>query len=214
MAAANLAMGATLMLAGSGAYSVDTVLLGRSPHLARRAWFRWLAGALPLPMRDKAFGKLAVGVLAVVVAFNVVTYNYYRGSVVTPFHGGPVSPSRHHLALSNGTVLPDGSVRFHIYLNGGTPAEPANILQATLLDAHNTMLAQWDGAALSRLQASAIVNDFAYNRFKPGPFGLSAQMGAAATVTLLLTRAGSADNAAALRLRTVNGHVFTLKLAH
>jgi thiosulfate dehydrogenase [quinone] large subunit len=214
MAAANLAMGATLMLAGSGAFSVDNALLHRSPRLTRRAWFRWLGGALPLPIRDEAFGKLAVGVLAAVVAFNVATYNYYRGSVVTPFHGGPVSPSRHHLTLSNGTVLADGGVRFHIYLDGGTPAEPANILEATLLDAHGTVLAQWDGAALSRLPATAIVNDFAYNRFKPGPFGLTAQMGAEATVTLPATRAAAADNAATLRLSTVNGHVFTLALLH
>jgi uncharacterized membrane protein YphA (DoxX/SURF4 family) len=213
MAAANLAMGATLMLAGSGAFSVDNALLHRSPRLARRAWFRWLGGALPLPIRDEAFGKLAVGVLAAVVAFNVATYSYYRGSVVTPFHGGPVSPSRHHLTLSNGTALPDGSVRFHIYLDGGTSAEPANILEATLLDAHGSVLAQWDGAALSRLPAAAIVNDFAYNRFKSGPFGLSAQMGAAAIVTLPATPAATVDNAATLRLRTVNGHVFTLALA-
>ena len=45
MAACNLAMGATLMLAGSGAYSLDNVLLRRNPALARRAWFRWLAAA-------------------------------------------------------------------------------------------------------------------------------------------------------------------------
>ena len=62
-------------------------------------------------------------------------------------------------------------VRFHIDLDGGTPAEPANILEARLLDAHGTVLAQWDGAMLSHLPANAIVNDFAYNRFAPGPFG-------------------------------------------
>ena len=212
MAAANLAMGVTLMLAGSGAFSVDNALLHRSPRLAHRAWFRWLGGARPLPMRDEAFGKLAVGLLAAVVAFNVSTYSYYRGSVVTPFHGGPVSPSRHHLTMSNGTVLPDGGVRFHIDLDGGTPAEPANILEATLLDAHGTVLAQWDGAMLSHLPANAIVNDFAYNRFAPGPFGLTAQVGAEATVTLPAKRA-AVDDAATLRLRTVNGHDFTLKFA-
>ena len=213
MAAANLAMGATLMLAGSGAFSVDNALLHHSPRLTGRTWFRWLGGALPLPIGDKSFGKLAVALLVAVVAFNVATYSYYRGSVVTPFHGGPVSPSRHHMTLSNGALLPDGSVRFHIYLDSGTPAEPANILEATLLDASGTVLARWDGATLSGLPATAIVNDFAYNRFKPGPFGLSAQMGAEATVTLPAVPAATVDNAATLHLRTVNGHAFTLKFA-
>lgn len=215
MAAANLAMGATVMLAGSGAFSVDNALLHRSPRLAQRAWFRWLGGSLPLPLSDVAFGKLALGVLAAVVAFNVATYSYYRGSVVTPFHGGPVSPARHHLTLSSGTVLPDGSVRFHVYLDGGTPAEPANILEASLASPNGTVLEQWNGAALSHLPATAIVNDFAYNRFTPGPFGLSAQMGAEATVILPAAAPHPAglENAETLRLRTVNGHMFTLRLA-
>src|SRR6266481_3475219 len=52
---------------------------------------------------------------AATVAFNVATYNYYRGSVITPFHGGPVSPSKHHLDLTEGVLLPDGAVRFHAY---------------------------------------------------------------------------------------------------
>jgi thiosulfate dehydrogenase [quinone] large subunit len=215
MAAANLAMGATLMLAGSGAFSVDNALLNCSPQMARRTWFRWVGGSLPLPLSDVAFGKLALGVLAAVVAFNVVTYSYYRGSVITPFHGGPVSPAQHHLTLSHGIVLPDGSVRFHVYLDGGTPAEPANILEARLVGSKGAVLEQWDGAALSHLPATAIANDFAYNRFTPGPFGLSAKMGAEATVTLppAMPHTAGLDTAETLRLRTVNGHKFSASLA-
>ena len=47
MAASNLAMGTTLMLAGAGAFSLDNVLLRRNPALADGAWFRWLGGSLP-----------------------------------------------------------------------------------------------------------------------------------------------------------------------
>src|ERR1700681_2621568 len=122
MAACNLAIGATLMLGGSGAFSLDDALLARKPTLARREWFRWMSGALPLPMRSGAFQKLALAVFAATVVFNVSTYNYYCGSVFTPFHGGPVSPSKHHLDLANAVLLPDGAVRFHAYLDGGTPA--------------------------------------------------------------------------------------------
>src|ERR1700733_4114773 len=90
MAACNLAIGATLMLGGSGAFSLDNALLARRPALAERGWFRWMSGALPLPLRSGAFEGLALAVFAATVVFNVATYNYYRGSVVTPFHGGPV----------------------------------------------------------------------------------------------------------------------------
>src|SRR3984893_10297003 len=120
MAGCNLAMGATLVLAGSGAYSLDNVLLDRNPRLSDRAWLRCLGGSLPLPLTDTAFRNLGLAVLAVVLAFDIGTYSYYRGSVVTPFHSGPVSPTRDHFALSNGALLPDGGVKFHIYFHSGT----------------------------------------------------------------------------------------------
>jgi uncharacterized membrane protein YphA (DoxX/SURF4 family) len=213
MAACNLAIGATLMLGGSGAFSLDNALLARKPALAERGWFRWMSGALPLPMRSGTFQKLALAVFAATVIFNVVTYNYYRGSVITPFHGGPVNPSKHHFTLTDGVLLPDGPVRFHAYLDGGTPAAPSNVMTAVLKSNDGSVLEQWDGTALSHLPTSAITNEFAYNRFAPGPFGLRAQMGAMATITL--PAASNADtstlhSAATLQLHTVNGNTFNV----
>jgi uncharacterized membrane protein YphA (DoxX/SURF4 family) len=213
MAACNLAIGATLMLAGSSAFSLDNALLARNPEFARRSWFRWMSGALPLPIRTGTFTKLALAVFAATVVFNVATYNYYRGSVVTSFHGGPVSPSTHHLSLTDGVVLPNGAVRFHAYLDGGTSAAPSNLMTAALKSHDGTVLEQWDGTALSHLPASAITNEFAYNRFAPGPFGLRAEMGAMATITLPATSAagiGRLHDAATLELRTVNGNAFNV----
>jgi len=213
MAACNLAIGATLMLGGSGAFSLDNALLARRPALAERGWFRWMSGALPLPLRSGAFEGLALAVFAATVVFNVATYNYYRGSVVTPFHGGPVSPGKHHLSLTDGVLLPNGAVRFHAYLDGGTPAAPSNMMTAVLKSRDGAVLEQWDGNVLSRLPASAISNEFAYNRFAPGPFGLRAQVGAMATITLPAANGadtGSLHSAATLQLRTVNGNTFNL----
>jgi thiosulfate dehydrogenase [quinone] large subunit len=203
MAACNLAIGATLMLGGSGAFSLDNALLARSPTLARRGWFRWMSGALPLPMRSAMFQKLALAVFAATVVFNVAIYNYHRGSVITPFHGGPVSPTKHHPDLTDGVLLPNGGVRFHAYL----------VMTAVLKANDGSVLEQWDSKALSHLPTSAVTNEFAYNRFAPGPFGLRAQMGAMATITL--PAASSADtgrlrDATMLQLRAVNGNAFNV----
>ena len=124
MAASNLAMGATLMLAGSGAFSLDNSLLARNPPLGDRGWFRWLGGALPLPMTGTGFRNAALAVLVATVVFNVATYDHFRGSIYSAFHGGPVSPAKHHLALSDATAEPDGTIRVHAYLDGGTPRRP------------------------------------------------------------------------------------------
>jgi thiosulfate dehydrogenase (quinone) len=66
---------------------------------------------------------------------------------------------------------------------------------------------------LSHLPTSAIANEFAYNRFAPGPFGLRAEMGAMATITLPVTSntdPGSLHSAETLQLHTVNGNTFNV----
>jgi thiosulfate dehydrogenase (quinone) len=86
-------------------------------------------------------------------------------------------------------------------------------LTAVLKSSDGAVLEKWDGTALSHLPASAISNEFAYNRFAPGPFGLTAKMGAVATITLPVTdeaNIASLHNAATLELRTVNGKVFNV----
>jgi thiosulfate dehydrogenase [quinone] large subunit len=212
MAACNLAMGATLLLAGGGAYSIDNVLIRRNRAIAKKAWFRWMAGSLPLPLKDIAFRNVALAVLGFVLVFDVGTYNYYRGSVVTPFHGGPVSPTKHHLALSDARLLPDGSVRFHVYLDGGTPEAPVHVVAADLLGANNQPVAHYDAAALSALPKTAFANDYTYNRFATGPFGIRAAMGAAATVTLPPPASGTTPQARSVRLTDVDGRSFSAML--
>jgi uncharacterized membrane protein YphA (DoxX/SURF4 family) len=212
MAACNLAMGATLLLGGSGACSIDNVLIRRNPALAEKPWFRWMAGSLPLPLKDIAFRKLALAVLVFVLVFDVGTYDYYRGSVVTPFHGGPVSPTKHHLTLSDARLLPDGSVRFHVYLDAGTPEAPVHVVAADLLDAINQPAAHYDAAALSALPKTAFENDYAYNKFAPGPFGIRAPMGAAATVTLPPPTSATNTEAKFIRLTDVDGRTFSATL--
>jgi thiosulfate dehydrogenase (quinone) len=213
MAACNVAMGATLMLAGSAAYSLDNVWLGRNPALARTAWFRWCGGSLRPPLSAAAFRNLALLVLGLVLVFNVGLYSYYRGSVLTPYHGGPVSAAAHHLALSEAAILPDGGVRFTIALDGGTPAVPVHVMTVEMVGPDGKPLAAWDWRSLSALPAAAIVNAFPYNRFRPGPYGLEAGMGASATVTLPRPATAMAPVAGArLRVTDVDGRTFATGL--
>jgi thiosulfate dehydrogenase [quinone] large subunit len=215
MASCNLAMGATLALAGSGAYSIDNVLLRRHPVLAERSWFRWLGGSLPLPLADRAFRNLGLAMLAGVLAFNVGTYSYFRGSVVTPFHSGRVSATSHHFTLSDASLLPDGSVRFRAYLDGGTADIPAHIMKAELLGGRGQALAIWNSEALSRLPADAFRNEFSYNTFKTGPYGIVAAMGAKAVITLppVPGTALAPGESATLTVSNVDGASFSVTLA-
>ena len=78
-----------------------------------------------------------------------------------------------------------------------------------MLDGDGRVVAHWDTSALSKLPKSAFANDYDYNKFAPGPFGLKAQMGAAATVTLPSPAGTTAKDAKVLRLTDVDGKTFT-----
>ena len=211
MASANFGMGVALFLAGGGAYSLDAWLQRRKPDRAGTAWFQWL-GSGPWPLARLKRWSLITG--AATVLFVVLTYNYYRGSVLTPFHGGPVSPGAHHISLSAGRLDADGSVRFTAYLDGGTPATPANVVRADLMGPGGVAVEHWSGTQLAALPPGSFVNDYAYNRFGAGYAGITAKMGARAIITLPPTRAGLqlAAGRYDLVLHSVDGRPFTLAL--
>ena len=134
--------------------------------------------------------------------------------MLTPYHKGPVGAAAHHFTLSDAMLLSDGGVRFAVYVDGGTPAVPAHIMKVEVVGPDGGALATWDWRALSALAPTAIVNDFAYNRFKPAAYGLEAGVGAKAIVTLpppadaYETRAG-----AEVRVTDVNGRTSSPKPA-
>jgi thiosulfate dehydrogenase (quinone) len=191
------------------------VLLARNPARVNGPWFPYVSGSLSLPLADSTFRTAALAVLGCVIAFNVGTYSYFRGSVVTPFHGGPVSPTAHHITISDAVVLSDGAVRLHVSLDAGTAEAPVHVVRAVLKDVNKHVVAEWNTQALSKLPKSAFQNDYDYNKFGPGPFGIRAPMGVAATITL--TRpdmtAGSASPAM-IELIDVDNRVFSGQLSH
>ena len=211
MASANFAMGVALFIGGSAAYSVDSWMLRRNPALAVRGWFQWFGSG---PWSSARVNRLGLTGAIITVLFVVLTYNDFRGSVITPFHGGPVSPSKHHVSLSAGSLGADGAVRFTAYLDAGTPAEPANIIRAELIGSQGRVVEAWDGATLAALPKSAFANDYDYNKFAPGYAGITAKMGARAAISLPPAQPGLslANGTYAVVLHSVNGHSYTLQV--
>jgi thiosulfate dehydrogenase (quinone) len=57
-------------------------------------------------------------------------------------------------------------------------------MKAELTGGENEPLETWNTETLTRLPTESIHNDFEYNKFKSGPYGIVAEMGAMATITL------------------------------
>lgn len=209
MAASNFAMGVTLFVAGSAAYSVDSWMMRRYPGLADRSWFQWFGSGTWSATRVNRLGLIGAVLTAL---FVVLTYNHYRGSVLTPFHGGPVSPTKHHVSLSGGSLGNNGAVSFTAYLDAGTPEAPANIVRADLINTQGQVVETWNSAVLAALPDSAFVNDYPYNKFGAGYAGITAEMGARAAIRLPPAQAGLqlSSGPYTVVLHSVNGHRYTL----
>ena len=180
MASATFAMGCTIFAAGSGVWSLDAWLLRRNPSLATAGWFRWF-GSAPFSAREiEGWGK---GLAIVAALFTLVFYNYYRGSIFSKFHSGPVSAGKHHISLSQAQIGKDGRVKVLAYLNGGTPAVPSHVVKV-VVQGPQGVVESWKGAALEKASKGHIDNIYRYNKFTPGLYGLKAKMGAKAWITL------------------------------
>ncbi|NDU86085.1 MAG: DoxX family membrane protein [Ferrovum sp.] len=181
MAAANFGMGASIFLGGGGAFSVDAWRMKHRPGLASEPRFHWIASG---PISEVLLERVGKALLVVTVVFVVATYSYFRGSVVGAFHGGPVSPSRHHLTLSKGRLDAAGAVSFHVYLDGGSADVPGHIVKINLHDPQGKIIESWNGKTLAALPKSAFVNDYIYNQFEPGMVSIQAEVGAKARIDL------------------------------
>lgn len=205
MAAATFAMGFTLTLSGAAIYSLDHVLTLKYPHFAQSRLFRLCASG-PLPFEK--FKKIALLFLTMTIGFTLLTYNYYRGSIFSAYHSGPVSAATHHIAITNMHINSDGTVKFTLYVDGGTPALPANIIRIEIIDEKNQVLMDWQGAALSLLAPTNIHNDYDYNRVHPGEYGLVAPLSAKANVTLTGKKLMHLNGNYQLVIYTINGSRF------
>lgn len=213
MAAATLSMGFALTLSGASVYSFDSLFIKKYPHLENRKGFTIFASG---PVGFNPLKITALCVLGLTVAFTLSTYNYYRGSILTPYHTGPVSAGKHHITLSNGTFDPNGSIKFTLYVDAGTPAIPSNIIRIELLNERNQIVENWEGDSLSLVAEDKIQNEYVYNRVHTGQYGIIAPLSAKAIITLSLAQTSSQLRKGEYRLVvfTINGNRFELPLNH
>jgi thiosulfate dehydrogenase [quinone] large subunit len=183
MAASGFAMGATLMLTGGGALSLDQWLGNRAPALASHGWFRLLFSG-PLSLAGTRRWGIVLGIVSLL--FTAGFYQYLHGAVVSPLRSR-VNFHDHGLSLTDVRTQRNGSVSFHADIDAGPDTGKLYLIRAQLLDARGQAIEHWDGAALSALPETAITNLFTQpwgSKVEPTQYGLGGITGAKATIRL------------------------------
>lgn len=176
MAVSAIAMSAVLILSGSPAFSIDELLrLENKPFLQ-------FATSAELPKKILTLATVVLTLFTII--FTTVTYNYYRGSIYSHYHSGPVSPTHFTMKVTSPQLLQSGSLSFNLTITGGTSSVPAYIMKMELLDNQNRIVERWPTTILSNLTSNQIINKYQYNKIEVGPYGLVAPESAQARITL------------------------------
>lgn len=181
MSVSNFAMGMTLLLSGSAAYSVDSWLMRQFPSLTQKKWFS-LFGSGQLRFRTLKIASLVCFI--VTILFTLSTYNYYRGAIFSKYHAGPVSAVKYHITLNNGHLLATGAIEITLYVDAGDEAVPVNIISAELLNKNKEIVEKWESKDLTAIPATNIKNVYAYNRVSLGPYTIQAPVSSKAQIIL------------------------------
>lgn len=170
-----VAGGATLMLAGAGAFSVDGWLHTRAPNLAARRWFRVLADPYPRPPRTWAMGITALAFVAA-----LATNQVFHGGLWGPLRNDSVTPRVDVLA---GSIGADGELVLTLNRSVGPETYGAFVVSIRVFNAAGVLLRDYDAEVLASLAPDDIDNRWLV-KARPVPHGLLIPLGAEARVRL------------------------------
>ncbi|MEJ2624526.1 MAG: TQO small subunit DoxD [Pseudolabrys sp.] len=194
MAASGFAMAAVTLVAGSGPYSVDQLLI-RSGAVERRPWLAWLTSG-SLPISEGATIKLATVLGVLSIAFTVFFYGYNFHALYSPLHKR-VDNLHPHAQLTNAGVAADGRLVVHTYINAGPDTQGLYIVRATLAPKAATgakPVFDYDAAALKNKETLKIANRFApWSTCKTLAYAVRCQLGSQATWSFAMP-AGAASS--------------------
>lgn len=218
MAACDFAMAAVVLVAGSGPYSLDQVLI-RNGAIARRPWLAWLTSG-PLPIDEKATLRLTtlMGVLSIV--FTVVFYGFNFDAIYSPL-GKRVDNAQPHIALSDAMLTVGNHLNVDSYINAGPDTQGFYVAQVALAPVVGgkigAPLLAYDAAALHDRTVLSLHNRFApWSGCASMAYAVRCQLGSQAhwtlTVPIAVAETARAAGAAPLMLilTDVEGRRFTV----
>ena len=211
MAVSNFSMALTLILTGSGCYSIDAYLMKRYPHIVQKSWFLLCGSA---PWSFNMIKKVGLYFFLATSIFTVGSYGYLRGAIISHYHAGPVSADVFHLSLSNGQLNAAGDVSFTVFVDAGPAAVPIYIMRVEIIDKNLNIIESWEANQLRLASFISIQNSYNYNKIESGMYGLSAPESAKATINLFAHQKNKilSSNKFTLRVYTINGRLWELPL--
>ena len=169
-----VAGGFTLMLTGSGRFTIDNRLLTTHQKITSQKWFPWLAsGELPVEVTRLQLVALIGGVA--ITGLTLLTNQHFHGGVWGKSHNLSVHP---HVTIGNAAINKQ-TLSFTVFRDEGADVYGSFLIGITLKDAAGNIVLQQDMKDLSLLPAGQIENDYVA-KVEPGKHSLILPLGARA----------------------------------
>jgi len=175
-----ITLGACLFLAGSGPFSVDSLLFRKYTHLIEHhVWGIFVSPELSF-IHDYRRGKILAIILSILtLGFVLYTNQYFVGGVYGPFKNPAVAMDiKAHAALQS-----NGNLTLTIYRNQGPDTYGAFIVDIAVKTRKGQLLENYTAADLGHLAPSAVQN-FYLVKVVPNGNALVLPLGGLATLQL------------------------------
>lgn len=171
-----VAGGFTLFLTGSGAYSVDNLLIRKRSKLTKAKWFVWLAsGPLPLPKPQRFVLVASLSIFAL----TLFTNQYFHGGVWGTLHNKSIRPK---VELAD-VQLTGNRLQFQVYRTEGADVYGSFLIGIHVLNERGEKVFALDGKDLAAFPEKDINNHYVA-KVKRGSHSMLIPLGAKAALTV------------------------------
>jgi thiosulfate dehydrogenase [quinone] large subunit len=198
-----IAGGFTLFLTGSGAYSLDNLLINKQYRFTDKKWFAFLGSGI-LPVKNLRPKVLVMSMF--ILGLTLFTNQYFHGGVFGTLHNKSVTPK---VEISN--IQHNGSqLTFQLFRVEGPDVYGSFLIGIEILDENNKVVKSINQNELAQFPKEKINNHYVA-KIEPGKHSLILPLGAKADVTVDLGGIQLKENYS-LKLIDISGIEWTAKI--
>lgn len=173
-----VAAGFTILMTGGGYYSLDRLLMPKTPWLKKQKWYPWIASG-KLSIQTGTMKKVVLTGSIAIAALTLYTNQAFHGGVWGVLHNKSVKPK---IELSD-AGLQNNQLRFTLMRVEGIDVYGSFLIGITLKDEGGNEVFQLDGEQLAAFPMENIHNKYVA-KIKPGKYSLVIPLGAKAEINI------------------------------
>lgn len=173
-----VAAGFTVFMTGGGHYSLDRILMPKTPWLKKYKWYSWIASG-KLSIKENTVKRIVITGSIAILALTLYTNQVFHGGVWGELHNKSVKPK---IEISDAR-MENNQLRFTLSRVEGIDVYGSFLIGITLKDNTGSNVLELNADELANFPADNIHNKYVA-KIKPGKHSLVIPLGAKAEINI------------------------------